>query len=272
MTLTNDFFQSSPNSTDWRLEVLYSSLSDVQNTTFDFQLNHPPQDGFCSIHPSSGTMMTLFTIDCSNWHDRDQIKDLIFYGMNPSKKMMLGHSTQSISQLYLPASIDPTSSLFITVHIRDALDCVAQFTLSSVIVFADVSVIDQWIENIRTSNASLSVLGQIAYVFNELNEQSIRNLVGISLDRIFVSSLDDATSNFIPMNSTTNLDFDTELNKHSRIREEFILLITQFPIQTPEDLKFHASLLSTFTESPNQLTRKASVRSPRRYLSIHSMH
>ena len=49
---------------------------------------------------------------------------------------------------------------------------------SSVIVFANVSAIDQWIENIRTSNESLEILGQIVHVFNELNEQSIRNLVG----------------------------------------------------------------------------------------------
>jgi hypothetical protein len=45
------------------------------------EMNEEPKNGFCSINPSNGTMFTLFTINCSNWFDRDEIKDFTVYGL-----------------------------------------------------------------------------------------------------------------------------------------------------------------------------------------------
>ena len=84
LTMTKDFFSSHPNIIYWRLQVTYLFPMEMQNTTFDFQLNQSPENGFCSIDPPIGTMLTLFTINCSNWTDQDQIKDFTFYGTNSS--------------------------------------------------------------------------------------------------------------------------------------------------------------------------------------------
>jgi hypothetical protein len=45
------------------------------------ELNEEPKNGSCLINPSNGTMLTSFTINCSNWFDRDEIKDFTFYGL-----------------------------------------------------------------------------------------------------------------------------------------------------------------------------------------------
>ena len=94
---------------------------------------------------------------------------------------MLAHSTQSLIRLQLPASIDPTSSLLIIVHIRDSLDCVVEYNLSSIIVLANLSVIDLFVENLFKMNNSFEKISQminsIANIFNELNEQSIRQVL-----------------------------------------------------------------------------------------------
>ena len=62
------------------MEVLYSFQSETSFARFDVKINEPPKHGSCSINPSNGTMMTLFTINCSDWVDEDDIRDYSFYG------------------------------------------------------------------------------------------------------------------------------------------------------------------------------------------------
>lgn len=84
MTIEKDFFIENKPIIYWRLEVIYSFASKTSVQTFDIELNEIPKSGICSIHPLTGTIITLFNITCSNWFDVDGIKDYIIYGLLPS--------------------------------------------------------------------------------------------------------------------------------------------------------------------------------------------
>lgn len=182
-------------------------------------------------------------------------------------------------QLRLPASIDPTLQLFLIVQIRDSLDCVTEFNLSSVRVSINISMINEMIEMIFQSNESLPIIGQminsIVHAFNEINEENIHTAVsskdlsnlfsdnsyfldGMSLNHISISSLLNPISTFV-FNSMIQSDFEIELNKQANIRERLIFMIVQFEIETSNDLIFQSSLLARLTHATNQLTRQASV-------------
>ena len=92
----------------WQFEVVYSFSSQKSTSALNFMINQPPQNGSCSISPSNGTTSTLFTITCSNWIDKDGIKDYSFYSWTNvySQKTMIAFSSVSISQIQLPAGDD----------------------------------------------------------------------------------------------------------------------------------------------------------------------
>lgn len=81
LTLTKDFFLEYSTITQWRLEVIYSSETNTSNKILDIQLNDSPRAGNCSIDPLNGTILTLFTINCSNWLDSDGIKGYTIFGL-----------------------------------------------------------------------------------------------------------------------------------------------------------------------------------------------
>ncbi len=202
-----DFFSENKEIIYWRFEVIYSFEFEISKTIFDTEINQSPKDGSCSIDPKNGTMMTLFSINCSNWFDQDQIKDYLFYGLivffeiqnnfiflkgwrkDQSNRMMLAHSTQSVAQLRLPASTDQTSILHIIVQIRDTFDSITEFTMSSIIVLPDFVVIKNLIDNLQNpnnnsliqllANGDQNTVGQIitslAQIFNEMNGEMIKN-------------------------------------------------------------------------------------------------
>jgi hypothetical protein len=81
LTITKDFFSENNQIIYWRFEVIYSFKSEISRQIFEMEINEEPKYGSCSIDPSNGTMFTSFTINCSNWFDRDEIKDFTFYGL-----------------------------------------------------------------------------------------------------------------------------------------------------------------------------------------------
>ena len=81
LTITKDFFLQNPTITYWRLEVIYSFGSNTSSKISEIQMNAPPHSGTCSIDPLNGTIITLFTINCSNWVDSDGIKDYTIFGL-----------------------------------------------------------------------------------------------------------------------------------------------------------------------------------------------
>ena len=178
---------------------------------------------------------------------------------------MLGYTTKSMYQLYLPASIDPSSPLFILIQIRDTLGCVREVNLSSVMVYSDLSTIDNFLENLEEGNESTrQMIHSITQVLNEMNEQNLQRAISSEYSsknpahRIFVSSLDDKKLHSIT-NSTEKFDFDIELNAHANIRERLMLWLTNHSINTFDNLKFQSSLITKLTETTNELTRKTSV-------------
>lgn len=81
LTIVKDFFLRNPTIIYWRLEVIYLFGLNTSEKTFDIQMNQEPKNGTCSIDPPNGTIITVFTIDCSNWYDPDGIKDYTIYGL-----------------------------------------------------------------------------------------------------------------------------------------------------------------------------------------------
>jgi hypothetical protein len=79
LTILKDLFSNNDKILYWRFEVIYSFQSDIINSTFDIELNQSPKNGYCSINPPNGTIMTLFKITCSDWFDQDEIKDYTIY-------------------------------------------------------------------------------------------------------------------------------------------------------------------------------------------------
>ena len=51
--------------------------------------------------------------------------------------MIVAYSTVSTFQVRLPCGDDSTSLLHLIVHIRDQLDCITEFNLSSITVIPD---------------------------------------------------------------------------------------------------------------------------------------
>ena len=97
LTILKDFFAENDQIIYWRFQVIYSFEFGIYQSTFDIEINQPPSPGSCTIDPLYGSMNTLFTINCSNWYDKDQIKDYTFYGYTKDK-MILGFSIESVYQ------------------------------------------------------------------------------------------------------------------------------------------------------------------------------
>jgi hypothetical protein len=80
LTVMKDIFNENEDIIYWKFQVIYSVQSEIGLSALYFQVNQRPKNGSCQIDPLNGTIDTLFTINCSNWLDIDQIKDYSFYG------------------------------------------------------------------------------------------------------------------------------------------------------------------------------------------------
>jgi hypothetical protein len=108
------------------------------------------------------------------------------------EQIMLGYTTASSFQLQLPPGMNGTSSVYVTVHIRDMLDGVTEFSLEPIIVARDmanitmlINVLQQSNEKIINSNPTIQLLSSgnpntVAQVsislFQVLNEMNIENI------------------------------------------------------------------------------------------------
>jgi hypothetical protein len=60
---------------------MYTFLSETSSSSIHFVVNQSPLNGSCSINPRTGITSTSFNISCSNWFDKDGIKDYSLYSM-----------------------------------------------------------------------------------------------------------------------------------------------------------------------------------------------
>ena len=82
LTVENTLFTKNPDIFFWCFEVVYQFQSLISTSALNFEINRGPENGSCSIDPPNGTTSTLFTINCTGWLDKDDIKDYSFYCKN----------------------------------------------------------------------------------------------------------------------------------------------------------------------------------------------
>jgi hypothetical protein len=80
-TATNDLFVNYPNVTLWKFEVVYRFQSVNSSSALNFLINPPPSNGSCQINPPHGNTSTIFNVTCTDWYNKDNIKDYSLYSM-----------------------------------------------------------------------------------------------------------------------------------------------------------------------------------------------
>ncbi|UJR17041.1 hypothetical protein I4U23_003939 [Adineta vaga] len=202
LTILKDFFNENVQITQWRFEVIYIFQNESCQTTFDIEINEAPKNGFCSIHPQNGTTMTVFTINCVNWFDRDEIRDMTIYSQknDSSKLLMLAQTIELSIQLRLPIGLNQQ----ILVHIQDTFSCITEYTLSSISVLSDMDVpmnmsnpLIQLLSNTDNQNTIIQIITSLSETLNEMNDDIIRkaDLVNdVQFQASILSSLTQTTN------------------------------------------------------------------------------
>ncbi|CAF1309622.1 unnamed protein product [Rotaria magnacalcarata] len=282
-TAKNNLFVSNALINYWRFEVVYSSSLQNGSSAIDFEINQPPQNGSCSINPQNGTTTTLFNILCSNWQDSDGVQGYSFqsWTVDYTQQMILAYSPVSTVQLRLPTGADNTSLLHIVVRIRDTLHCITEYNLSSVIVVADSELIDSLVDNLQTSttgltnhplvqvlnsgnqNAISQVINSLSQEFNKINLESIQTIVanGIPTSNIVVSPLDSQyqPGSSTSFNASVLTEYNEQLNIYANVRDYLMTFTTDLIPTNGDSIALQATALTQLTQSPNQLTRTASM-------------
>jgi hypothetical protein len=109
--------------------------------------------------------------------------------------MMIGFTPTLNFEVRLPAGNDNTSLVNLIAYIRDTLDCVTEYNISSPSVVPDTTEINNLIDNIQVStnaannnpivqllaSGNQNVVGQVitslSQVFNTMNAKSLDNAV-----------------------------------------------------------------------------------------------
>jgi hypothetical protein len=120
---------------------------------------------------------------------------------------MIAFSVIPEFEVRLPSPNDNTSILNLFVQIRDTLECVTEFNITSVIVTADASGVNALIDALQSSVSSLTsnpivqllstgnqnTIGQIITSFsqqlNKINTGALESAVSSELFRSFISEL-----------------------------------------------------------------------------------
>ena len=225
-TATDDLFSAKPELTLWRFEVVYTFESEISSSSLNFIINQPPINGSCSISPKNGTTSTSFSISCPDWFDEDGIKDYSLYCMliiqidlnrisflflllvwttDRSERIIIAFSSVSVFQVLLPPGDDQTSEVHLLVNIRDQLDCITEYNMSSVTVVSDSAAIDDLIHHIGSSSNNLAsnsivrllvsknqntvgqLLTSLSQYLNKMNNENLDTAVSSNI-LIFISN------------------------------------------------------------------------------------
>jgi len=135
------------NETHWKFEVIYQFEGINSSSALNFEINPPPSNGSCEINPRNGTTNTLFNITCSHWKIKENIKE---YSLFTRNRQIIAFSPIPSFEVRLPFG----NSLDLFVEIRDYLDGITQFNLSSVVVTK------QSFSNLLSSNLNQNEISQ----------------------------------------------------------------------------------------------------------------
>ena len=209
--MTNEVFLSNPSILLWRFEVIYSFSIDISSSSsLNFLINSPPRNGSCSISPTNGTSLTLFTVWCPDWFDEDEIKDYsLFLGSSaPSSRLLIAFSPVSIFDVRLPASVDP---LRLFISIRDREDCVTEWTnLSSISVRMDSNVFDDLLNSFvrLLTIGNQNEVGQVLIsLSSHLNQRAEENLQQAISSRSILHSFSFSVRSFLSRRSSCREPF-----------------------------------------------------------------
>ena len=274
-TATNQLFLNNPQIKLWKFEVVYRFLTETSISALNFIINQPPSNGSCSISPKNGTTSTSFNILCPNWFDEDGIKDYSFYvwtTTTSSHKMIIAFSSMSTFQVLLPAGDDQTAVLYLMVEIRDQLNCITQYNMSSITVWPDVVVISDLISNLQNPIAQLlasgdqNTVGQVLTIVsqqvNMMSTETVAKAVssGVPAASISISSLgSQPLSSIRQFNQSAFIEFNKDLNLQANTREYLMSFTTDLAMTTSNGIILQSSSLAQLTKSTNQLTRKSLV-------------
>jgi len=228
----------------------------------------------CSIWPLNGTTTTSFQISCSNWFDEDGIKDFSLYSStkDSKEKLMIAFSSVSTFQIQLPAGDEQTGLIYLTISIRDQLNCLTEFNLSTVTVLPNSAALSDLLNNFQSSttnpivellssgnqNTIGQVLTSVSQQFNKINSENINKAAasGIPSATISISSLGTQRLTINKkQNESALIEFVKDLNSQANAREYLISFTKDLPITTSNSIKLQSSTLSQLTKSTNQLTR-----------------
>ncbi|CAF0947824.1 unnamed protein product [Adineta steineri] len=278
-TATDQLFLNNFQISLWRFEVVYTFLSAISTSALNFIINQPPANGSCSINPLSGTITTLFTIECPNWYDVDGMQDYSLYTWTTdiSQRTIIAFSSEYNFQVRLPAGDNETSLLNLVVHVRDLVGSVTQVNITSVNIIADLATINDLINKIINSSNTITnnpivrllssgnqnVVGQmiisLSQELNQMNSENLDNAIsnGIPAVNISVSPLRSQRLQqiSIPMNESALIDYNIELNSLSNVRDYLVPFLTNLLITTSNSIILQSTSLAQLTQATNQLTR-----------------
>ena len=152
-TVTNQLFIQNPTIQFWKFEVVYSFPNQTSTSALHFVLNQPPQNG-----------------SCSNWSDEDGIKDYSLYSF--TNQLMIAFSSESSFKVYLPSG----ENQILIVEIRDQLNCLTKFNLSSISVETD-SQLNTNLLSTGNQNTVSQLLTSLSLQLNKRNQQNIDKAV-----------------------------------------------------------------------------------------------
>jgi hypothetical protein len=109
--------------------------------------------------------------------------------------MMLAFSFVPTIQVRLPAGTDNQSLVHLVGFVRDTLDCVTEFNLSSVVVVSDFTEIANLVDSLQSSSSGIAnnplvqmlasrnqntvgqVISSLSQAFNKINDQTVTSAV-----------------------------------------------------------------------------------------------
>jgi hypothetical protein len=124
---------------------------------------------------------------------------------DPSQRMIIAFSPLSTFQLQLPAGNDQTSLLYLSVSIRDTLDCIAEANVSFVSVIPDQAGIANLINDFQSSSNEITanptvqllasgnqntvsqIISSLSQQFNKMNSENVDTAV-LSNNALYYSS------------------------------------------------------------------------------------
>ena len=222
-TATHDLFLRFPNITHWRFEVIYQFETISSLSALHFEINPTPANGSCQINPKIGITNTLFNVNCSNWQIKEKIKE---YSLYTTSRQIIAFSPVSSFQVRLPVG----KYLNLVIRIRDILNGITEFNLSSVTVTSKpINLSEQsFVELLSSGNQN--IIGQVLTLVNDEFDRIYNQIIEktrLPLISISISSLGDPMNHFnhSSTNETARFEFIREINHLANLREYYIQFI-----------------------------------------------